>query len=265
MEASVFLTPAGSPTQKILEKIMRIDSSRTLLLVLFSFIASGLVLATAPSAQAQLILELTSGDDSVLVTDGDAQDGLSSVGEIAFNGSVGDVDASFSVGVSNSPGQAGTGSFLSQTSLVIENTGLAPTSLVVNFSDNSFSGIGPGTLISDLSLSQINSTISNVRFTSFADSTNESFGQQVAATTLQLSGNGGLTSSANFVANSPFSLSSILEIDFAGPGVVTLTGNTTVLATPAQATLASITIPEPTSISLLAALGSLMMVSRRRR
>ena len=210
---------------------------------------------TAAPASATLTLERESGGTIITIEDDLAGDTLLGDGQISFSGTVGDLDTTITVGVSNSPGDSVNDAFLSLTSVAVESLGPAATSLIIRLTDSDFvlPDVGSaGALISDISLSQIGDAVDSANFTSFADPGNGLFAETVAAPILVLGDNGGTTSSTAFTSPGAFSLTSELEILLAGPGVVTLTGNTTV-------------VPEPASIGLLALGGMFLAAGRRRR
>jgi len=213
------------------------------------------VVALTPAAQASLFeLQLSSGSDLVTVADGSILDLDPVDGQIIFSGAVGGIDSTITVGTSNSPGDGIVGASVSLTSLTLRNTDTSPVDLTIQLSDTDFSSpdVGSaGELISDLSLSQIESPVVTVDFTSSADASNVPFATSISAPTLELTDNGGLESSTSFTSPGPFSVTSTLNIAFDGPGTVTVTGNTVVL-------------PEPTSLGMLAA-GSVLLAARRRR
>jgi hypothetical protein len=116
------------------------------LTILGALLCFALVLTAAP-AQAALILRLTSGADSVTVTDGDANDACPLLGCVTYIGDVGVFTVNVSTGLSDP--LLGGDSF-AQMDLNSVNLSTSTGTLLIEFTDTDFAATGSGTLVGDV-------------------------------------------------------------------------------------------------------------------
>jgi len=238
-------------------------------LVVLSALAAAL-LAGASSARAALQLRLaTAGATTINVTDNGAGDSDPTVGQIAFNGSIGNFATVITAGTSNSPGANGLAILQTHTISVRETTAARAT-LTVTLGDTSFTNpsganLQMGSSFSGTFLSSVAGE--SVSFQSFADPSNTALGTAITSglhTASLVNGSQapvGFTTadrSATFTANGPYSLSDVTVINLSQNGQANVAGTTSVIAPAGSG------VPEPASLGVLA-LGAMGLIARRRR
>lgn len=222
------------------------------------FLAAFAVLAARSSVQAEASLFITDGVNSVTVTDGSANDSNPLVGVITYNGQL-DASSPWSINVTTGISKPHLGSdtlpFLDLSSVNVSSS--SGGSLTIEFSDNNFGPLLPGSFISEIG----GTTGGSVAFQTWYD-----VGNVLFAKTTQ-------TGSLSF-DTTPFSGYAVSDrpaddsVSLTLQTVITQTG---VEVTSFDASMYDSTIrpnvPEPTTVSLLAfgALGGLWMLKRSRK
>lgn len=222
------------------------------------FLAAAATLASQMSAQAEASLFISDGTHSVTVVDGSANDSSTLVGVITYNGLL-DASSPWSVNVTTGISKPALGSslvpFMDLSSVNVSSS--SGGSLTVEFSDNGFGPLLPGTFTSEIG----GTTGGTVAYQSFYDLGNVLFAKTTSVASLASSG-------------TPFSASAIT--DRPTGGTISLTLQTVITHTGMEITSydASLydssvrpNIPEPSTVSLLglSAIGGLWMLKRSRK
>jgi hypothetical protein len=220
------------------------------LTILGALLCFALVLTAAP-AQAALILRLTSGADSVTVTDGDPNDACPLLGCVTYIGDVGVFTVNASTGLSDP--LLGGDSF-AQMDLNSVNLSTSTGTLLIEFTDTDFAATGAGTLIGDVGGTV--GTGGSAEFWAYKCEENVEFCTSDISVHLGPFGPGPFSGSDSTSHGSldPYSMTLVAELTH-GPGTVVSSFDFDVR-----------NIPEPATTALFGlGLGAMAWVGRRRR
>jgi len=222
------------------------------------FLAAASLLASLPSVHADASLFISDGTHSVTIADGSALDSSSLVGVITYNGLL-DASSPWSVNVTTGISKPFLGSatspFMDLNSVNVSST--AGGNLTIEFSDNNFGPLPPGTFTSEIG----GSTFGSVSFQTYVD-----LGNGLFAKTTPL---GNVT-----FDETPFSSATISERPTSGPFSMTIATTISHDANQVRPTSfnasfydTSTQVPEPSTVSLLAlgVIGGIWMASRSRK
>lgn len=241
------------------------------LLTAAALAAAGICANFASPAKAALEMTLSSSDGAspVTVIDNGAGDSNPAVGQLSFNGSIGNFTMVITAGTSNSPGANGV-AILQTHTISVRDTSASKDTLTVGFSDTNFSNPSGSGLILNSSFAGtfLSSTAGeNVSFQSYADPTNTIFGKTGTTSGLHTAtlANGSQAPvsfstadrNAAFSSNGAYSLTDVTTISLSANGQANVAGTTSVIK-------GSGAVPEPASLGILG-LGIAALLSARRR
>ena len=222
------------------------------------FLAAAVTLAGQMSAQAEASLFISDGTHSVTVVDGSANDSSTLVGVITYNGLL-DASSPWSVNVTTGISKPALGSslipFMDLSSVNVSSS--SGGSLTVEFSDNGFGPLLPGSFTSEIG----GSSGGTVNYQTWYDLGNTLFAKTTQAGSLSFDG-------------TPFSGYTVA--DRPADGSVSLTLQTVITHTGPEVTSYNASmydstvrpnVPEPSTVSLFAlgAVGGLWMLKRSRK
>lgn len=216
------------------------------------------LLAARASVQAEASLFITDGVNSITVTDGSANDSSPLVGVITYNGLL-DASSPWSINVTTGISKPNLGSdlipFMDLSSVNVSSS--RGGTLTVEFSDNNFGPLLPGSFISEIG----GSTGGTVGYQTWYDIGNTLFAKTTRTADLDFTST---PFSGYAVADRPADGSVSLTLQT----VITHTGNevTSYDASMYDSTIRP-NVPEPGTVSLLAlgAVGGLWMLKRSRK
>ena len=237
----------------------------------FGVLAGAVIsLGLAASSKAALVLVLTEpGYASETITDGGASDiDHTANGSIEFVGTYHDFTTTIDVATSNSPGVGGGGE-ISLDAVQIKTNAGTPTgrySLTLAVEDNGFTLPATGTvsltstLGGSITTAAVGDTISQTSFIDTANNANASVSPTATAPVASYSSSSNspqayaqTTSNPSTLLSGPYSLADVVALSIANTSVINANADTQTAAS----------VPEPTSLVLLACGG--LFLHRRRK
>ena len=194
------------------------------------------------AARAGLIMDISvNGGAPITVLDNGPLDSDPSPNQISYDTPISGFAASLTSATTNNPGSSTVGQ-ISDTASVFENTSAAPETVVLTLSD---SGFTPGSSLPGTLTSYLAATLVNAAPTDFVSLQSSVISAGTTSTPMQtLTVNGNETEVVPFSNAGTYSLQSVMTFQLSPGASAALSSSTTTV----------VPVPEPSTVSLLAAI-----------